>query len=87
MADTTKKKRKRVARRFRRERHPTVVHEIGPVREGPGWPADPPRDWPNDPEGGAGVREPRRPTPIMPAGTMELLEPTSPDTLDLTCHS
>jgi hypothetical protein len=31
--------------------------------------------WPDDLEGGAGVREPRRPYPTMPAGALELEEP------------
>jgi hypothetical protein len=28
--------------------------------------------WPDDLEGGAGVREPRRPYPSMPTGALEL---------------
>jgi hypothetical protein len=45
----------------------------------PGWPRG---EW-DDPEGGAGVREPRRPWPTMPAAALELDEP-EPQYLDLT---
>jgi hypothetical protein len=41
--------------------------------------------WPDDLEGGAGVREPRRPYPTMPAGALELEEPES-DYLELAAE-
>jgi hypothetical protein len=83
MVDTTRR-RKRVAPRFQRKRPPAIAREIGPRHDGPGWPTTPPREWPDDPDGGAGVREPRHPFPNMPAGAMALPEPTRPDTLDVT---
>jgi hypothetical protein len=46
---------------------------------GPGFPdlPPPPPIWPDDLEGGAGVREPRRPYPSMPTGALELDVPES----------
>jgi hypothetical protein len=45
----------------------------------PGFPdlPPPPPMWPDDLEGGAGVREPRRPYPSMPTGALELDVPES----------
>jgi hypothetical protein len=41
--------------------------------------------WPDDLEGGAGVREPRRPYPTMPAGALELDEP-EPQYLEMSAE-
>lgn len=46
-------------------------------QRGPGFPDLPPPSRPDDLEGGAGVREPRRPYPSMPAGALELAPPES----------
>lgn len=86
MADSTQK-RKRAARRLERQRRQLVARPIGPRRDGPGWPVDPPREGPEDLDGGAGVREPRRPAPVTPAGALTLPEPSWSGTLDLTAVS
>lgn len=71
MADTTKKRRRT---RRRRQRGATTATPIGPRPSGGPEPLPPP-DWPEDLDGGAGVREPRRPYPGAPAGAMALDEP------------
>ncbi|MBA3529058.1 MAG: hypothetical protein H0T91_07100 [Propionibacteriaceae bacterium] len=74
---TTKKRIKRLTReqrQLRRQVHPAAL----PLRRNSD---EPPDDW-RDPEGGAGVREPRRPGPTAPAGAMEL-EPERLAYLDL----
>jgi hypothetical protein len=83
--DPTKRLR-RAAKRLERQRR-LASGSRNPVqpRRG-GWPLPPPPDWFDDPEGGAGVREPRRPLPTQPAGALEL-EPAGPDNLNLTATS
>jgi hypothetical protein len=91
MAKNKLKKRVRKAVRKELQRREALRRPLGPDRGG--WPNEPytPRsepDWPrwpdeDDPEGGAGVREPRRPWPTMPAAALELDEP-EPEYLDLT---
>ena len=76
MAATTKTRKRRLLRR--RDRRPTT---LPPPGRSPG--LDDPRQWPDDLEGGAGVREPRRPHPGAPAGALALDEPAE-QRLDLT---
>jgi hypothetical protein len=54
-------------------------------QRGPGFPDLPPPGWPDDLEGGAGVREPRRPYPTMPAGALELDVP-EPQYLEMSAE-
>jgi hypothetical protein len=85
MADTTKRRARRAAKRIERQRRAALAAR-NPVRPDRG-PAGPGRDvgpedlfppgWPDDLDGGAGVREPRRPYPGMPAGAMSLDPPES----------
>jgi hypothetical protein len=91
MADTTKRRARRVAKRLERQRRAALAAR-NPVRpsRGPGAPPGRdlgpenlfPPDWPDDLDGGAGVREPRRPYPSMPAGAMSL-DPPESGSLDL----
>ena len=74
-ATTTTRKRRRLRRR---DRHPTTVRPPGRSLE-----RDDPRHGPDDLEGGAGVREPRRPHPGAPPGALALDEPDTQQ-LDLT---
>jgi hypothetical protein len=64
----------RVRRRLRRtsRRSPATV---SPVRTTWSRCPDEPPPGPDDLDGGAGVREPRRPYPSTPAGGLELEEP------------
>ena len=55
-------------------------------QRGPGFPDLPPPGWPDDLDGGAGVREPRRPYPSMPAGALEL-DPSESQYLELSAES
>ena len=73
MASTTKKRLRRAAKRNERERRAATARPLGPP---PGGDVrrDPP-SGPDDLDGGAGVREPRRPRPNAPAGYLELDEP------------
>jgi hypothetical protein len=84
------KLKKRVRKAVRKElqrREALRRHPLGPERGS--WPSEPfipppEPDWPDDDlDGGAGVREPRRPWPTMPAAALELDEP-EPQYLDLT---
>jgi hypothetical protein len=77
MAETT---RTRVRRRLRRR---TSAPGQTPPRP-PGWARSPdyPPSAPEDPDGGAGVREPRRPRP-SPSGDALSLEEPSDQRLDL----
>jgi hypothetical protein len=76
MADTTKRRAGRAAKRVERQRRIAIATRNA-VRFRP----DPGRgdvrrpDWPGDLDGGAGVREPRRPSPTTPAGAVALDEP------------
>ena len=67
-ASTTTRKSRRLRRRDRRlarsPRHGGRTSEVGD-----------PRIWPDDLDGGAGVREPRRPYPGSPGGALALEEP------------
>ena len=88
MAKNKLKKRVRKAVRKELRRREALRRPLGPDRGGwPNEPSPPPDDWDyrdwDDPEGGAGVREPRRPWPIMPAAAVELDEP-EPLYLDLS---
>jgi hypothetical protein len=89
MADTTKRRLLRAAKRLERQRRAALAarnpvrNPVGPDR-GPAGPARDmgpedlfPPGWPDDLDGGAGVREPRRPYPGMPAGALSLDPPES----------
>ena len=79
MAKNKLKKRVRKAVRKELQRREALRrHPLGPDRGR--WPNEPfpPRtdpDWPDEDDGGAGVREPRRPWPTRPAAALELDEP------------
>ena len=85
--DPVRKRSRRAAKRIERQRRKALATPTrkaaevprSPVqtpreRRGPGFSGlpPPPPTWPDDLEGGAGVREPRRPYPSMPAGALEL---------------
>jgi hypothetical protein len=85
MADTTKRRLLRAAKRLEKQRRAALAAR-NPVRPhrgsgGPGREVRPedlfPPGWPDDLDGGAGVREPRRPYPGMPAGALSLDPPES----------
>lgn len=79
MATVTKRRARRAAKRL--EKHSrAVIRARNPLRTGPHRLDDPP--FPEDP-GSAGVREPRRPRPTMPAASVTLDPPVS-TVLDLT---
>ena len=84
MAKDPTKGLRRAAKRLERQRR-LASGSRNPVqpRRGNGRPQPPPPEWFDDPEGGAGVREPRRPLPNQPAGALEL-EPAGLDNLNLT---
>ena len=86
--DPVRKRTRRAARRMERQRRealatrtrkapgvPRAPAQTPREQRGPGFPDLPPPSWPDDLDGGAGVREPRRPSPSMPAGALELDEP------------
>jgi hypothetical protein len=88
--DPVRKRTRRAAKRVERQRRkalatrtrkaadpPRPPAQTPHEQRGPGFPDLPPPIWPDDLEGGAGVREPRRPYPTMPAGALELDEPES----------
>jgi hypothetical protein len=88
--DPVRRRNRRAANRIERQRRkalatPTRKRSGAPQspaqtpreQQGPGFPDLPPPSWPDDLEGGAGVREPRRPYPSMPAGALELDPPES----------
>ncbi len=82
------KTKKRLRKQEKRRRKELRSRPVGPDRGlGPSDPSPPwddgwdYRDW-DDPDGGAGVREPRRPWPTMPAAALALDEP-EPQYLDL----
>jgi hypothetical protein len=81
--DPTKKRLRRAAKRLERQRRRASVSR-NPVqqRRGRGSADPPPPDWFDNPEGGSGVREPRRPFPGQPAGALER-EPAEFDELDV----
>jgi hypothetical protein len=88
--DPVRKRTRRAAKRIERQRRKALATRTRKAAEaarppaqtpreqrGPGFPDLPPHSWPDDLEGGAGVREPRRPYPSMPAGALELDVPES----------
>jgi hypothetical protein len=88
--DPVRKRNRRAAKRIERQRRkalatptrraakvPRSPAQTPREQRGPGFPDLPPPTWPDDLEGGAGVREPRRPYPSMPAGALELDPPDS----------
>jgi hypothetical protein len=90
--DPVRKRTRRAAKRIERQRRKALATPTRKAAEvprsaaqtpreyrGPGLPdlPPPPPTWPDDLEGGAGVREPRRPYPSMPAGARELDLPES----------
>ena len=90
--DPVRRRKRRAAKRIERQRRkalatptrkraevPQAPAQSPREQRGPGFPdlSPPPPMWPDDLEGGAGVREPRRPYPSMPAGALELDEPES----------
>ena len=87
--DPVRRRSHRPARRIERQRRKALdartrkAETLRPPAQtpreqrGPGHPDLPPPTWPDDLEGGAGVREPRRPYPSMPAGALELDPPES----------
>ena len=100
MADNPVRKRtRRAAKRIERQRRralATPTRKVAQVQRplaqtpreqrGPGFPDLPPPGWPDDLDGGAGVREPRRPYPSVPAGALELNPPES-QYLELSAES
>jgi len=82
MAESTKRRARRAAKRVERQRR-TAIAARSPLKKkrGPGSP-ELPSSGPDDLDGGAGVREPRRPFPHQPAGAVEV-EPVTFDSLDL----
>jgi hypothetical protein len=83
MAEITKRRARRAAKRVERQRRAAIAARtpLKPKRGPPG-DQDPPPSWPDDRDGGAGVREPRRPVPHQPAGALEV-EPVMFDSLDV----
>jgi len=88
--DPVRKRTRRAAKRVERQRRKALATRTRKAAEplrppaqtpheqrGPGFPDLPPPTWPDDLEGGAGLREPRRPYPTMPAGALELDVPES----------
>jgi hypothetical protein len=70
MAVVTKRRARRAAKKLEQHRRAQLTAQ-NPIRPQRGrWFPEPPPT--GDPEGGAGVREPRRPRPTRPAGSMEL---------------
>lgn len=100
MAENPVRKRtRRAAKRIERQRRralATPTRKAAQVQRplaqtpreqrGPGFPDLPPPSWPDDLDGGAGVREPRRPYPSAPAGALELNPPES-QYLELSAES
>jgi hypothetical protein len=83
--DPVRKRTRRAAKRVERQRRKALATRTRKAAEplrppaqtpreqrGPGFPDLPSPSRPDDLEGGAGVREPRRPYPTMPAGALEL---------------
>ena len=90
--DPVRRRTRRGARRIERQRRKATAARTRKAADGTRAPAQTPREqrgpgfpdlpppppmWPDDLDGGAGVREPRRPYPAMPAGALELDEPES----------
>ena len=82
MAEITKRRGRRAVKRVERQRRAALAARSPLKRKrGPGFPDLPP-NGPHDLDGGAGVREPRRPLPHQPAGALEV-EPVTFDSLDI----
>ena len=81
MAEITKRRARRAAKRIERQRRTAIAARSPLKKRGPGFPNLPP-SGPDDLDGGAGVREPRRPFPHQPAGALEV-EPVTFDRLDI----
>jgi hypothetical protein len=81
MAAVTKRRARRAAKKLEQQHRAAMAarNRLRPQRGG--WFGEPP--FPDDLDGGAGVREPRRPLPTMPAASMELELPVT-ESLDLT---
>jgi hypothetical protein len=82
--DPVRKRTHRAARRITRQRRKALATRTRKATDisrapaqtpreqrGPGFPDLPPPSQPDDLDGGAGVREPRRPSPAMSAGALE----------------
>jgi hypothetical protein len=82
MASTTKKNLRRAAKKVERQRLIAIATRPPQRPKRGGRFNEPPFQLPDDPEGGAGVREPRRPIPTAPAGALKL-EYQKPEYLDL----
>ncbi len=72
----TKKRLRKTARKLEKQRRAAAQRHPSDLGFGQGFPDLPPPPW-DDPDDGAGVREPRRPRPSMPAGELALDEPRS----------
>ena len=96
--DPVRKRTRRAGKRRERQRRKGLVTQTRKAtnvprapaqtpreQSGPGFPDLLPPSRPNDLDGGAGVREPRRPSPFMPAGVLELDEP-KPQYLDMSAE-
>ena len=81
MAKKTKKRLPKAVRKAEKLRRQAARRHPFSNEFGQGFPDLPPPPW-HDPDGGAGVREPRRPRPTIPAGAMAL-EPPRSQYLDL----
>jgi len=82
MAEITKRRARRAAKRVERQRRAAIATR-SPLKKkrAPGFPDLPP-SGPDDLSGGAGVREPRGPFSYQPAGAVEV-EPVTFDNLDI----
>jgi hypothetical protein len=96
--DPVRRRTRRAARRMERQRRkalatrrrkatnvPRAPAQTPREQRGPGFPNLPPPSQPDDLDGGAGVREPRRPSPSIPGGALELDEPT-PQYLEMSAE-
>jgi hypothetical protein len=96
--DPVRKRTRRAAQRVERQRRKALTTRTRKAAEaprppaqtpreqrGPGFPDLPPATRPDDLGGGAGVREPRRPYPTMPAGALELEVP-EPQYLEMSAE-
>jgi hypothetical protein len=84
MASVTRRRARRIAKKLDQQRESAVRAHRPLLRQRGGWFGEPP--FPDEPEGGAGVREPRRPLPTMPTQSMAL-DPPVLDQLDLSASA
>jgi len=75
---TIKKRVRRAAKRLEQQRR-GLIAERSALRPQSGRRFPEPPGWPDDLDGGAGVREPRRPSPSTPPGALELDLPRGSD--------